>query len=152
DTAYGMFFYNRNDGTVAVGNANQSGRFVQTFGQYRAIAPGYDQVIVQGSNILLYNETNGSYAVGGVGSDGKFYNTTVSSCGASLLPGYKKIIAVGTSIFFYSPDSGAAAVGVILPANRFLNVQCWGQLSLKKVYGAGTFGLGWTNLVNTSNG
>jgi hypothetical protein len=113
---------------------------------------GHDQVVVQGSNLLFYNNATGAYTQGSVDSAGKFSAITATGCGATLQPGYKTIIAAGTNFFFYNPDNGAAAVGIRLPANKFTLTQCWGQLDLRKVYPAYSFGTGWTNIVNTANG
>jgi Zn-dependent metalloprotease len=151
DTGYGLFFYNRGNGIVVVGNVNQDGVFVQT-DSGKTISSGYDQVVVQGSNLLFYNNATGGYGQGSIDSAGKFSAVTITSCGSALQPGYRTIIAAGTNFFFYNPDNGAAAVGNRLPANIFTVTTCWNQLSLKKVYAPYNFSPGWTNIVNTANG
>jgi thermolysin len=155
DTQYGMFFYNRNDGTVAVCHVQPNGLLNQTDGKYYYLPAGYDQVVVQGNDILLYNETTGGYALGVVAGDGKFSRVTLTSCAPTLAAGYRKIVAVGEKIFFYNPDTGAAAVGSMQGSDLFVprpGSDCRKQLRIMTTYGAGSFGLGWTHLVATANG
>jgi thermolysin len=151
DTAYGMFFYNRSNGSIAVGNVNQAGQFVTT-DSGKNVGAGFDQVVVQGGHILLYNSTTGAYALGSIGSDGKLSTTPITGCGSTLQPGYKNVLAMGSTIFFYNPDNAAAAVGSILPASVIVTEQCRGQLSINKFYSPYMFAIGWTNLVSTGNG
>lgn len=152
DTKYGMFFYNRADGTVAMVNVQANGTLNQTDGKVRYLAAGYDQVVVQGADVLLYNNTSGSYALGLVDSAGKYVNTPLTSCAAKLSPGYKKIVVSNDSFFFYNPDNGAAAVARIGRSIYQVSL-CIGQLSVKQTYGAYMlFYPGWTNLVPTTNG
>jgi Zn-dependent metalloprotease len=151
DTAFGMFFYNKSSGVIAVGNVNQAGQFVQTDGGEN-VGTGFDQVVVQGGHILLYNSSTGAYALGSIGSDGKLSTTTITSCGSPLQPGYKNVVAMGSTLFFYNPDNAAAAVGSILPLSQIVTGQCRGQLSITKFYSPYQFAIGWTNLVSTGNG
>ncbi len=152
DTKYGMFFYNRADGTVAVVNVQPNGLLSQTDGKLRHLAAGYDQVVVQGADVVLYNNTSGSYALGLVDSAGKYVNTALTSCAARLTPGYKKIVVSDGNFFFYNPDNGAAAIARI-GRSIYLVSSCIGQLSVKQTYGAHMFFYpGWTNLVPTANG
>ncbi|MFN7929798.1 MAG: M4 family metallopeptidase [Blastocatellia bacterium] len=153
DTKYGMFFYNRADGTVAVVNVQANGTLNQTDGKVRYLAAGYDQVVVQGEDVLLYNSATGAYVPGFVDSRGKFDFMTLTSCGATLPAGYKKIVAANNKLFFYNPNTGAGAVGFLIKISGKLSpypYYCAGQLSIQKTYS--TFATGWTHLVNTSNG
>src|SRR5262249_41163353 len=145
DTEYGMFFYNSNNGTVAIGNVSAIGQWAQTFGQANALPTGLDTVAVQGNNILLYNDVTGGYALGVVDGTGKFQRTAITACGAALPRGYTTIAAVGSQLFFYNEYTGAAAVGEIRhssPAENYLQRGCDNQLSITKVYPAGQFSQG----------
>lgn len=153
DTAYGMFFYNRIDGTVAVCHVQSNGTLRQTDGRMNYLAAGYDQVVVQGSNLILYDNESGAYVSGAIDSAGKFYYTTINICGATLAAGYRKIVVAGDRLFFYNPSTGAGAVGYVNRASGPLapvSLMCSGQLRILKTYT--TFATGWTHLVNTSNG
>ncbi|MBS1812930.1 MAG: M4 family metallopeptidase [Acidobacteria bacterium] len=153
DTQYGMFFYNRIDGTVAVCHVQSNGTLRQTDGKFNYIPAGYDQIVVQGANLLLYDNETGGYISAAVGSDGKFFYNTVNSCGATLAAGYRKIVAAGDKLFFYNPSTGAGAVGYIIKISGPLSpypYYCGGQLKIQQTYS--TFATGWTHLVNTSNG
>jgi hypothetical protein len=140
---------------VAVCHVQPNGLLNQTDGKYYYLPAGYDQVVVQGNDILLYNETTGGYALGVVAGDGKFSRVTLTSCAPTLAAGYRKIVAVGEKIFFYNPDTGAAAVGSMQGSDLFVlgpGSACRKHLRIMTTYGAGSFGLGWTNLVTTANG
>ncbi|HEX4948501.1 MAG TPA: M4 family metallopeptidase [Blastocatellia bacterium] len=153
DTQYGMFFYNRIDGTIAVCHVQANGTLRQTDGRMNYLPAGMDQVIVQGANVLLYDNETGAYISGAVGSDGKFFYNSVTSCGATLGAGYRKIVAAGNKLFFYNPSTGAGAVGYISRSSGPLSpypYYCEGQLRIQKTYT--TFATGWTHLVDTSNG
>ncbi len=153
DTKYGMFFYNRADGTVAVVNVQPNGLLSQTDGKLRYLAAGYDQVVVQGADVLLYNTATGGYVPGIVESTGKYSSFAITYCGATLAAGYSKIVAAGSKLFFYNPNTGAGAVGSIIHINGKFSpypLVCAGQLKITKTYS--TFATGWTHLVNTANG
>lgn len=154
DTKYGMFFYNRADGTVAVVNIQANGTLSQTDGKARYLPTGYDQIAVQGDYAVLYNSGTGAYVVGYVTSAGKFDYVAANSCGATLAAGYRKVIAAGDKLFFYNPSTGAGAVGYIIKLSngKFspYPYYCAGQLKIQQTYS--TFATGWTHLVNTSNG